>query len=92
LDTLAATYAEVGRFKEAIGTQVQTIGLLKTAVDKNVLVEFYQRPQRYKIRKPWCINAPEDSPYDKTTATKLDDLTEQNKTRGRYSRPELRKD
>ena len=92
LDTLAAAYAEVGRFEEAIGTQVQTIALLKTAVDRNFLAEFDQRPQRYKIRKPWCIKGPEDSPDDKTTATKLDDLTEQNQTRGKYSRPEPRQE
>ena len=90
METLAVAYAEVGRFEEAIGTQVQTIALLKMAVDRNFLAKFDQQPQRYKIRKPWCIKAPEDSPDDKTTATKLDDLTEQNQTRGKYSRPEPR--
>lgn len=85
LDTLAAAYAEVGRFEEAISTQVQAIALLKMAVDKNFQAEFEKRLKHYRTRKPWRVNEPEDSSDDKITATKLVDLAEQNRARGKYA-------
>ena len=75
----------MGRFDEAISTQVQAIALLKMAVDKNFLAEFEKRLKNYRIRKPWRVNEPEDSPDDKITATKLDDLVEQIRARGKYA-------
>ncbi|MBI4643255.1 MAG: tetratricopeptide repeat protein [Deltaproteobacteria bacterium] len=55
LDTLAAAYAETGRFKEAIETQEEALYLLKKqgSVPKEDLARYDQHLQAYKGNKPW---------------------------------------
>jgi tetratricopeptide (TPR) repeat protein len=55
LDTLAAAYAEVGNFKEAISTQGKAILLMKKSRFQNekALSEFNTHMELYKDEKPW---------------------------------------
>jgi tetratricopeptide (TPR) repeat protein len=53
LDTLAAAYAEAGRFQDAIQTQEQAIAKLKQAGGTKYLAEFEQHLESYKDGKPW---------------------------------------
>lgn len=55
LHTLAAAYAETGRFKEAIETQETAIDLLKKpgSVPKKDLARYDHQLQAYKGNKPW---------------------------------------
>jgi tetratricopeptide (TPR) repeat protein len=54
LDTLAAAYAEVGKFEDAITTQEEAIDLLKKEVKpKNLIDQFGERLKSYKAHKPW---------------------------------------
>ena len=56
LDTLSAAYAEVGRFAEAIETQLQAIALLKKTSYESSMAEFEKRLERYTAHKPWRMN------------------------------------
>lgn len=55
LDTLAAAYAETGRFKEAVETQEEALDLLKKqgSVPKEELARYDQHLQAYKSNKSW---------------------------------------
>jgi tetratricopeptide (TPR) repeat protein len=54
LDTLAATYAEVGKFEDAITTQEKAIAQLRKECDiKNLINKFIERLNSYKDHKPW---------------------------------------
>ena len=53
LESLAAAYAELGRFENAISTQLQAIALLKKEVDKRSMADFVKHLKRYRAHKPW---------------------------------------
>ena len=55
LDTLAAAYAESGRFKDAITTQEKAIDLIKTEGKTKELVRCTDRLNSYKNHKPWRL-------------------------------------
>ena len=52
IDTLAAAYAEVGRFNEAIRTQERVIAILKKKGASNI-PEYVKHLESYKAHKPW---------------------------------------
>ena len=53
IDTLAAAYAEAGKFKLAISYQGTVIALLKKQGMPEALGEFDERLNSYKDHKPW---------------------------------------
>ncbi len=53
LDTLAAAYAEVGRFEDAIATQTKKIDMLKGKSRTNEMAKSIERLEYYKAHKPW---------------------------------------
>jgi tetratricopeptide (TPR) repeat protein len=53
LDTLAAAYAEAGRFQEAIKTQERVITKCKKAGETKDLPEYEEQLSSYKAGKPW---------------------------------------
>lgn len=55
LNTLAAAYAEAGRFEEAVETQEEAIELLKKpgSAPKEDLARYDRQLQAYKSKKPW---------------------------------------
>ena len=60
LDTLAAAYAEAGRYQDAIKTQEKAINLLmnsqaSSGIDSSLIEEFKKRLSYYKENKPWRI-------------------------------------
>ena len=61
-DTLAAAYAEVGRFEEAISAQLQAIDLLKMEGDENSAANFDRHLEHYRTHKPWRMNEYEGDP------------------------------
>jgi tetratricopeptide (TPR) repeat protein len=52
LETLAAAYAEAGKFEDAITTQEKVIDLMQKE-GKTVTVEIIERLEFYKSNKPW---------------------------------------
>ena len=56
LDTLSAAYAEVGRFDEAIRTQLQAIALLNKEDQNRYMADFQRHLERYRTHKPWRMN------------------------------------
>ena len=56
LDTLAAAYAEVGRFEDAIERQLQAIAHPKKEGDEGSRASFQRHLERYKAHKPWRMN------------------------------------
>jgi tetratricopeptide (TPR) repeat protein len=53
LDTLAAAYAEAGRFQDAIATQTRQINMLKEQGKTNEIAKSIERIEHYKAHKPW---------------------------------------
>ena len=54
LDTLAAAYAEVGKFEDAMTTQEKAIALLKKEEGETErLLKLMERLNSYKAHKPW---------------------------------------
>jgi len=53
LNTLAAAYAEAGRFQDAIKTQEKAIKLLEKEGETEDLAEFKEHLDSYKAGKPW---------------------------------------
>ena len=54
LDTLAAAYAESGKFEDAVKTQEKGLNyLIRSSADKSVIEEFKVRLSSYKNKKPW---------------------------------------
>jgi len=53
LDTLAASYAEVGKFDEAISTQKKANALFKKAGLKKALSKGNEHLSSYQNKKPW---------------------------------------
>ncbi len=88
LDTLAAAYAEVGRFEEAISTQLQAIDLPKKEGDESSAANFDRHLERYRTHKPWRMNEPEGGPDHPTTDTKLNNLAELYRAQGKYAEAE----
>jgi len=56
LDTLAAAYAEAGKFKDAIKTQEKAINLLIESNNKKNIAGAKKRLEAYKNQKPWRDN------------------------------------
>ena len=54
LDTLAAAYAEVGRFKDAEETQKKVLSMVKD--DDPQSARFQSRLKSYQENKPWREN------------------------------------
>jgi serine/threonine-protein kinase len=54
LDTLAAAYAEAGRFEDAVKTQERAIDIIKTGRSSHYVIKGYiERLDLYKENKPW---------------------------------------
>jgi tetratricopeptide (TPR) repeat protein len=54
LDTLAAAYAEVGQFEDALETQGEAISiLLKEGIPETKLSEYKERLTAYQANRPW---------------------------------------
>lgn len=53
LDTLAAAYAEAGRFPDAIETQQKAVALLQDQGRGDQVADFQRRLSRYQQGKPW---------------------------------------
>jgi TPR repeat protein len=54
MDTLAAAYAEAGRFEDAISTQEKVISMLrKDGKPKNIISDYEKRLSAYQDLKPW---------------------------------------
>jgi tetratricopeptide (TPR) repeat protein len=53
MDTLAAAYAEAGRFTDAVATQTKAIALIPKDYDAKEAAQFKARLQSYKDNKPW---------------------------------------
>ena len=58
LDTLAAAYAEAGRYQDAIKTQEKALNLLKNlqasaGIDNSIIEAYQKRLSYYKENKPW---------------------------------------
>lgn len=56
LDTLAAAYAEVGRFEDAIERQLQAIARPEREIGESSMADFQRHLERYKAHKPWRMN------------------------------------
>lgn len=59
LNSLAAAYAEVGNFEDAIDTQNKAISLVLNEGDKELLPIFKEHLEAYKAHKPWRMKKPE---------------------------------
>lgn len=57
LDTLAAAYAEAGRFENAVATQKRVITLKKQEGKAPELTEYIDRLKSYRAHVPWRENA-----------------------------------
>ena len=88
LDTLAAAYAEVGRFEDAIERQLQAIARPKIEIDENSMVDFQMHLERYRNHKPWRMNEPGGGPDYTTMVIKLNDLAEQYRAQGKVAEAE----
>jgi tetratricopeptide (TPR) repeat protein len=53
IDTLAAAYAEAGRFQDAIKTEERAMAKLKQEGETKYLAEFEEHLSSYKAGKPW---------------------------------------
>ncbi len=53
MDTLAAAYAEAGRFTDAVAMQTKAISLIPEILDAKESAQFKVRLQSYKEHKPW---------------------------------------
>lgn len=53
MDTLAAAYAEAGRFADAIAMQSKAISLIPKDYEATEIAQFKARLQSYKEHKPW---------------------------------------
>ena len=58
LDTLAAAYAEVGKYEDAVKTEERAINILTDptitpSVDDSIVLEYKERLSSYKANKPW---------------------------------------
>jgi hypothetical protein len=53
MDTLAAAYAEAGRFADATAMQSKAISLIPKDYDAKESAQFKARLQSYKEQKPW---------------------------------------
>jgi tetratricopeptide (TPR) repeat protein len=53
MDTLGATFAEAGRFEEAVATQEKVLSLVPKDIDKKDLAEMKVRLGLYKKSKPF---------------------------------------
>ena len=63
LDTLAAAYAEVGRFGDAITTEERVLSLLSIESEAEGLREYIEHLESYKSHKPWrekMVKAPKE--------------------------------
>ncbi|MCA1905184.1 MAG: hypothetical protein LDL11_01175 [Desulfarculus sp.] len=58
LDTLAAAYAEVGRFDQAVATQERSLGLLEKQGRREALEQARLRLSYYQAQKPWRDQTP----------------------------------
>jgi len=56
--TLAAAYAEIGRFEEAVKTAEKAIGLATAAGQKDIAEKNQQLLEFYRARKPYHESAP----------------------------------
>ncbi len=53
LDTLAAAYAEVGEFKQAVQTAQRALQLARDAGQKKLVREIESRLESYRAKRPW---------------------------------------
>ena len=58
LDVLAASYAEAGRFAEAVSTAQQAVELAKADGEQSLADEIRGRLRRYEARKPYHVSPP----------------------------------
>jgi len=61
IDTLAASYAEAGKFEDAVKIQLEVIKLLQSSGVKNEGTDYHNRLESYRTRKPWREKLPEIS-------------------------------
>lgn len=56
IDTLAAAYAEIGCFEDAVSTQQKVLSLLyETKADSDTIEEGIKHFEYYKAKKPWRV-------------------------------------
>jgi spermidine synthase len=62
LDTLAAAYAETGRFQDALRTAREAIDLAELSGDENLAKEIKNRIRLYQSNRPFRENPPDTAP------------------------------
>jgi hypothetical protein len=55
LDTLAAAYAEAGRWPEAVATADEAATLAHSAGQDELAAQIAERRERYRAGKPWRV-------------------------------------
>jgi tetratricopeptide (TPR) repeat protein len=71
LDVLAAAYAEMGRFDDAIETLSEVNALLQKRGGEGSEAEFEKHLMRYRAGKPWRMTSAADGPDYTTSVIKL---------------------
>jgi tetratricopeptide (TPR) repeat protein len=75
LDTLAAAYAESGKFNDAIKAQERAMALFQGSEDDALLSQYRTRLETYKARKPWRdprMKKEEDLQYAEKSVASMD--------------------
>jgi predicted Zn-dependent protease len=62
LDTLAAAYAETGRFQDALRTAREAVDLAELSGDENLAKEIKNRIRLYQSNRPFRENPPDTAP------------------------------
>ena len=88
LDALAASYAEVGRYAEAVGTQLQAIDVPKKDGDESSGASFEKHLERYRTNKPWRMKEPGGTSGQSPSDTEMNNRAERYRAQGRYAEAE----